>query len=254
MTTETVDRSKQTARRANRFMYKLATRWLTVVNTFMGVLVGLPWLAPIFMRLGWEWPAKVIYTIYMGLCHQMPQRSYFIFGRQPMYSLEEVALVWQNVANPLILRQFVGTADMGWKVAWSDRMVSMYGAIFLFGLVYGWVRPWLKRPLPLWGFILFCVPMGIDGLTHMISDLYGLEAGFRYHNTWLADLTNNAFQPLFYYGDAFGSFNWWMRLVTGLLFGLGLVWFAFPHLQEGFNQTKYEIEAKFAKAGVPLAE
>ena len=254
MTTETINRKRETARKVNRFVYKLAERWLTVINVFMGLLVGLPYIAPVFMLWGWERPAKVIYTIYMGLCHQMPQRSYFLFGRQPMYSLEEVALAWHNVENPLILRQFVGNADMGWKVAWSDRMVSMYGAIFLFGLLYGLVRTYVKRPLPFWGFILFCVPMGIDGLTHMVSDLYGLEAGFRYHNTWLAELTNHAFAPLFYYGDAFWSFNWWMRLITGLLFGLGVVWFAFPHLEDGFGQTKYDIEAKFAQAGVPLKE
>jgi hypothetical protein len=38
--------------------------------------------------------------------------------------------------NPLILRQFVGNPEMGWKVAWSDRMVSLYGGIFLFTLFY----------------------------------------------------------------------------------------------------------------------
>lgn len=243
---------RQTAQKLNRLIYKLSKHWLWMVNGLMGVLVGLPWLAPVFMHWGWERAGRVIYVLYMALCHQLPQRSYFLFGRQAMYGLDEVALVWHNVQNPLILRQFVGNADMGWKVAWSDRMISMYGAIFLFGLVYGLVRPWLKRPLPFWGFVLACVPMGVDGVTHMISDLGGLVEGFRYHNTWLAELTNYAFDPLFYYGDAIGSFNWWMRLITGLLFGLGLVWFAFPYLGDGFAQTQRDIEAKFHHAGLDL--
>jgi hypothetical protein len=28
----------------------------------------------------------------------------------------------------------------------------------------------------------------------------------------------------FYAGDDLGTFNWWMRLITGLLFSLGAVW------------------------------
>ncbi len=250
-TQTTVDQKRETARRLNRFIYRLAKHWLLIVNVFMGILITLPWLAAVFMYLGWETPGRAIHVGYMALCHQFPQRSYFLFGPQGMYTLDEVAQVWEEVNNPLTLRRFIGTPEMGWKIAWSDRMVSMYGSIFLFGVLYHFVRRRLK-PLPFWGFVLFLVPMGIDGITHVISDLYGLTNGFRYHNEWLAQLTNYAFDPLFYSGNGFWSFNWWMRLISGLLFGMGLVWFAYPYLESGFKQTMREIEAKFRNAGVEL--
>jgi len=77
----------------------------------------------------------------------------------------------------------------------------------------------------------------LDGGTHMLSDLTGgIGVGFRYTNQWLAILTNNAFPPTFYLGDALGSFNSWMRLITGVLAGLGIAWFALPYLEESFGQ------------------
>lgn len=68
----------------------------------------------------------------------------------------------------------------------------------------------------------------------MISDLAGIGQGFRDTNIWLQVLTNHALLMTFYQGDALGSFNSWVRLITGMLFGPGLVWFAFPYLNESF--------------------
>ena len=91
------------------------------------------------------------------------------------------------------------------------------------------------HPLHWIGFLLLALPMTIDGTTHFASDLFGLYNGFRYTNDWLAALTNQAFPATFYAGDAWGSFNAWMRLITGGLFGLGIVWFGFPYLDEVFK-------------------
>ena len=124
---------------------------------------------------------------------------------------------------------------MGWKVAWSDRMVSMYLSTWLFGLLWWPFRRRLK-PLPWWGLVLFLVPMFIDGATHFFSDLVGLEQGFRDTNTWLVMLTHNAFPASFYIGTTWGSFNSLMRLFTGILFGLGIVWFAFPIMDRAFSE------------------
>ena len=77
--------------------------------------------------------------------------------------------------------------------------------------------------------------MAVDGTSHFISDLYGIGQGFRDSNAWLATLTNHAFLPGFYTGDAWGSFNSMMRLLTGILFGLGIVWFCFPYLDDAFS-------------------
>jgi hypothetical protein len=123
---------------------------------------------------------------------------------------------------------------MGWKVAWSDRMVAMFTSIPLFALLWYPLRRRIKA-LPWWGLLLFLTPMLLDGSTHFISDLSGLGVGFRETNLWLATLTNNYFGPTFYNGDALGSFNSIMRLLSGILFGLGLVWFGFPYLEEAFQ-------------------
>ena len=103
----------------------------------------------------------------------------------------------------------------------------MYASTFFFGLLW-WPSRKRIKPISWWGFVLFLVPMFIDGSTHFVSDLAGLGQGFRYTNIWLADLTNSAFPITFYAGDALGSFNSWMRLLSGVLFGIGVVWFAFP--------------------------
>jgi uncharacterized membrane protein len=142
-----------------------------------------------------------------------------------------------------VLRQFIGNQGMGWKVAWSDRMVSMFASLWLFGLLWVPVRRWLK-PLPWWGLVLFLLPMAVDGISHFISDLYGIGQGFRDSNTWLAILTNNVFPPGFYTGDAWGSFNSLIRLLTGVLFGVGIVWFGFHYLDDAFSQQAQYLESK----------
>ena len=163
-----------------------------------------------------------------------------------MYSLTDIQSAWQFTENPLILRQFIGNPEMGWKVAWSDRMVSMYTSILFGGLLYGLVRKWLK-PLPFWTFAILLLPMVIDGGTHMLSDLAGLGQGFRDTNVWLQILTNNTFSMAFYQGDALGSFNSWMRLITGILFGMGLVGFAYPYINDSFADIVRRSEAVFVK-------
>ncbi len=218
--------------------------WLFIVNLLFGVFVGLPWLAPVFVRTGQLAPARAIYFLYSTQCHQLPQRSFFLFGAKPTYSLAEIQATWQDTDNPYLLRQFVGNTEMGWKVAWSDRMVSMYTSIFFGGVLFALVRKRLK-PMSLWAFILLAIlPMLIDGGTHMASDLAGIGNGFRDSNAWLAWLTGNVFPSTFYAGDALGSFNSWMRLITGVLFGVGVVWLVYPYMEQATGETAEVLEVK----------
>ena len=215
----------------------LRRHWFLIAMLAILIYVILPWLAPVFMELGWTKAASVIYLVYMTQCHQMPQRSFFMFGDKPMYSLAEVQSAWGSITNPIALRQFTGNSAMGWKVAWSDRMVSMYGSILVFAWLWWLLRRRIKR-LPLWGFFLLLLPMAIDGSSHMVSVLAGFGQGFRYSNTWLAELTRYGLTSSFYVGNALGSFNSWMRLLTGLLFGLAIVWLGFPFLEKFFRDTR----------------
>ncbi len=117
----------------NRIVYWLSRYWILAISFLVAIYVGLPWLAPLFMEIGWVRAGSTIYSLYATQCHQLPQRSFFLFGSQPMYSLTEIQDTWQYTNDPLVLRQFVGEASVGWKVAWSDRMVFMYTSILLWG-------------------------------------------------------------------------------------------------------------------------
>ncbi len=229
----------------NQAVLWLSRHWLAVFNVLWGVFVILPWLAPVLMNWGWTGPARGIYFAYGFVCHQLPERSYFLFGGKPSYSLTEInRYVAGN--DPLTLRQFIGNAQYGYKVAYSDRMVSMYTGLWFGSLAFALVRRRLKT-ISLWTYALFILPMALDGTSHLISDLWGIGQGFRDSNAWLAALTNHALPAWFYAGDALGSFNSWMRFLTGLLFGLGTVWLMMPYLEQSFAQIREELERKLAR-------
>ena len=244
-------RGRSVAIALNRAVYRLNRDWVFWFLALTGLWVVLPWFAPVFMHLGWEGPAQAIYWLYSFQCHQLPQRSFFLYGPQSMLSLGRIQSLWQNTFDPRVLRQFIGTAEVGFKVAWSDRMVSAYSSIPLATAIWWPLRKRL-RPLPLWGFALLSLPMFLDGLSHIISDLAGIDQGFRHANSWLAALTGNRLPASFYVGNALGSFNSTMRLVTGALFGAGAAWFAVPHLDLSFRESAAAIKAKFERAEVKL--
>jgi len=238
---------EQPVRRLQRFVYWLSHHWLLAFNIVWAVFIVAPWLAPVFMQIGLPGAGNAMYFVYQFFCHQLPERSFFLFGPQPMVSLAQIGAVWPT-SDPNILRQFIGNADFGWKVAYSDRMVSMYTAFWFASLAFAFVRRRL-RPLPLWAYFLLILPMAIDGTSHFISDLAGIGQGFRDTNDWLAQLTGGSLPAWFYAGDALGSFNSWMRLITGALFGVASVWLAFPYAEAAFFEVREELERKFAKRG-----
>lgn len=221
-------------RKAESFGEWISRRWFAVFLVIYGLWVFIPFLAPVFMQIGWTGAGKAVYFIYSFFCHQLPERSFFFFGAKPMYSLTEIQFAWQNTANPMILRQFIGNEAMGWKVAWSDRMISFYTSVWLFAALW---YPFRKRikPLSWWGFALLLIPIALDGGAHAISDFAGIGLGFRDTNEWLGALTNNILPATFYAGDALGSFNSIMRFITGLLAGLAIVWLALPYVLGNSN-------------------
>ena len=241
----TVNSAKNQQGTVLSFIQWLARHWFEAFLVVYGLWVFLPFLAPVFMQIGWTGPGKVIYFIYSFFCHQLPERSFFLFGERTMYSLNEIQAVWQDTTNPLILRKFIGNETMGWKVAWSDRMIWFYTSVWLFAVIWFPLRRKIK-PLGWWEFILLLLPLAIDGSTHAISDLAGIGQGFRDTNQWLIALTNNTLPTTFYAGDGLGSFNFIMRLITGLLAGLAISWLVFPYIfqtqlrNQELDQFNYE--------------
>lgn len=223
--------------------------WLALFIMFFGLFNLLPFLAPVAAKVGFTQAADAIYTMYAPLCHQMAQRSFFLFGDQLMYSPEQlpIGLTTNSTANMLALKGFDGNAIIGWKVAWSDRMIYMYGATWFAAVIYAVAsRHRRVKRLSIGLFILLMLPMAVDGITHLLSDLSagGLFAGFRYTNDWLVDLTANTLPTWFYAGDGLGSFNAWMRLVSGLGFGIALVWTIFPLLEQEMHRSGQILAAK----------
>ncbi len=194
---------------ADRAIYKLAKHWLALINLFWALYVGLPILAPVLMDAGWTLPAKAIYTLYRPACHQRPERSYFLGGPQVIYSPEELETAGVDL-DPFV--RDIGNEQVGWKVAFCERDVAIYGSIFLAGLAYGLVRRRLQgwRMRFRW-FLLFLIPMGIDG----VLQLFGF-----YESTWLR------------------------RTITGVIFGVGAVFFAYPYVEEGFADVRRSVSSK----------
>jgi uncharacterized membrane protein len=227
----------------------ISDHWFATFLIIYGLWVFIPWFAPVLMKLGLTGTGNAVYFIYSFFCHQLLERSFFFFGEKTMYSLSDIQAAWQNTINPMVLRKFIGNETMGWKIAWSDRMISFYTRVWLFAVLW-WPFRKKVRPLSWWALVLLLLPIAIDGGSHAISDFAGIGLGFRDTNLWLAVLTNHLLPMRFYYGDALGSFNSWARFITGLLAGLGITWLAFPFiyqsqaLNEKLESASYQVKFK----------
>lgn len=202
--------------------------WLALLAVIFMIFNLLPILAPVAMNANQTAIGDGIYRLYGSLSHQWAHRSYFLFGEQVMYTPEElpVNIIDDFFHDGTALYQFIGNEQFGWKVAWSDRLVSVFGAGLITIFAYMLLRRRSGfRPLTRYWMLLLVLPLLIDGMTHIISEdnADALVNGFRWSNEWLATLTGNAFSPEFYTGDTFGSFNSWMRIITGSLFGIGVM-------------------------------
>jgi uncharacterized membrane protein len=234
----------------DRFAYWVSRHWLAAFIVLYGALVWTPFLAPVLMANGATSAGDAVYFFYSFLCHQLPERSIFFFGQKVMYSYAEIKAVWplDGFAG---LRQFVGNPEVGYKVAWSDRMISTYGGIWLGGVVYALTWRRLPRLSPVLWLVLGVLPIGLDGFSHMLNDIVAgtTGLGFRDTNIWLQMLTGNLLPQSFYVGDQFGSFNSWARWVTGLLFGLTTVLAFFPFVHSAMLDLAHQSANTLRRAG-----
>jgi hypothetical protein len=98
-------------------IFALAQHWLWAFNLVVALYVGVPFLAPVFMHLGWDAPARIIYLIYSPLCNQWAHHSWFLFGERTYYPsaiFQAYTGIDPNTyAGILAARAFVGNALMG---------------------------------------------------------------------------------------------------------------------------------------------
>jgi uncharacterized membrane protein len=104
----------------------------------------------------------------------------------------------------------------GYQVAYCHRCTAMYTALLAAGLLFGLLRGRI-RPAPPWIGGLLLLPMLIDGGTHLIDDVLG--AGLRGG------------------GDAIGTPNFALRMLTGALFGIMALIALYPRLERDFRNS-----------------
>jgi len=245
-TTRITGRTRDLVIATDKLALAFSRHWLLAVNVMAGLFIGLTVAAPLLMVLGLERPAWVLYRFYALNCHQLPQRSYFLFGPHGVdtYPLEQI-LAWGG--DPGYLRGFVGNAEVGFKMAMAHRNTAIYAAVFLTGLAYSLLRHRMQA-LPWKWYLVLIVPMFFDGVSHVVSEVTGL--GFRDTNAWAAWLTGGVFGPAFYTGTGIGSLNWLLRTLTGALFGLASVWLGYPLLEAGLADIRQQLKGKLARVGV----
>ncbi len=261
---------RKLGRSLNLLTLRFTRNWLKVALVVVGLYSTLPIVTPVLMQIGLQAPARLLYSLYSPFCHQFAFRSLFLFGEQAAYPrtgvnapitpiegyivndpvfLERYAY-WYEYYNRVPLpapptveelsvftpwlqfaaRDFIGNEQMGYKTALCARDVSIYLALFLGGLIYS--IPAVRRrirPIPIWLYVfLGLAPIGIDGLSQLVSLLPNFTL-------WAPRETTPAF-----------------RVLTGFYFGLMTAWLAFPQFELAMRETRQQIEAKFARAGIRL--
>lgn len=227
-------------------IWALSQKWFFLANAITGGILFLGILAPLLMSIGLPNAGQTVYGWLAPHNHQLPQRSYFLFGQATLLASYSEEKIITSGANPDNLQSFVGNSEIGFKMALNHRMTAIFVALFLGGVVWGAAggRPRLG---PIW-FVILLLPLLIDGFSHLISENSG--QGFREDNAWAVSLTRHAFPNEFYRGTTIGSLNWLLRTLTGILFGLGFVWFLFTYLSLRFRLIQLQLEPKLKKIGV----
>jgi uncharacterized membrane protein len=140
---------------------RLREHWLLGVNLGVATFVIGALAAPLLAMVGAQPAADALYRLYHLTCHQWAFRSFFIFGGQSVYSLEQLQ---QLGVDPF---GFDGHADAGWKMAVCERDIAIYAAALVAGMVFARNRD--LRP-PNWKlYVLLILPMALDGFTQLFG-------------------------------------------------------------------------------------
>jgi len=207
--------------KSDGFTYWLSRHYLACFNIFIFVYFALPFFAPVLMRMGVVTPATWIYKGYSAVCHELAFRSWFLFGEQAAYprqSAQVEGLVTYGNATGMdendlwAAREYRGNDQIGYKVALCERDVAIYGGIFLFGVTFAITKRKLRALHWLLWIMIGLMPIGLDGLSQLISQPPLLLIGYREST------------PL-------------LRSITGFLFGFITAWFGYPYVEESMREN-----------------
>ena len=216
----------QTMTGADRFSYWLSRNYLLLVLALFVFYVGLPMLAPVLMKVNLPAPARIIYTAYSPLCHQLGFRSFYLFGPQYFYPRAAAGIdgvltfgeaTGVSESDLWASRLFVGNEQVGYKMALCERDIAIYLAIVGFIVVYGVTGRKIK-PLHWMVWLLIGIgPIGLDGFSQLFSQI-GIPG--------LAELL------------PFRESTPFLRTLTGALFGFMTAWFGLPYVEESMQETR----------------
>lgn len=234
----------QTITKTDKFSDWFSRQYMLVFTLILFLYVGLPVLAPVLMKAGATGPANIIYKMYSPLCHQFGFRSFFLFGEQPYYPLRETGLTGaetglldfetatgisdlHDAGSPTRweARNYRGSEENGYKMALCERDMAIYGAMFLFALIF-WITGRRIPPLhwALW-MLIGIGPIGLDGFSQLISQ-------FEF----------SALASILPYRESIP----FLRTLTGFLFGFATAWFGFPYVEESMRETRQIVIKKIA--------
>ena len=138
----------------------IARHWLAILTAlvmlFTVPIVLVPLMEstdiPILSTIG-----GIIFKFYGGpVCHQLPERSFFIFGYQ---------------------------------MTVCSRCFAIYTTFLAGCILFAFVRKWLK-PWNIIYYIICCVPMAIDGTTQLFGIAIPRSIGPNWQLVWMAESTN----------------------------------------------------------------
>lgn len=216
--------------KTDNFALWFSKNYMWVINFLLFLYVGLPFLAPLFLKANIPVGAKVIYAIYSPLCHQLPYRSFFLFGEQAIYPRELAGfdnlksyetISGNDPLDMLTARRFVGDEHLGYKVALCERDIAIWGSLLGFGLIFTFAKnkiralPWLA-----W-LILGVLPMGLDGGSQLLGLITNAPG-------WIPVREST---PL-------------LRIITGGLFGITTAWFMYPLIEDNMKDTRLILTQK----------
>ncbi len=203
----------------------LGRRWLALwLAGGAAYLVGAV-AAPALAAAGAAPAARLVYSLYRPLCHQLPDHSWFLFGPRAHY---DWPVLQPHTTAPLdrplaALHQPVGDRAVGYQLAVCQRDLATFAALWVASLAWAATRRrhGVAPAVPGRWYLAALVPIALDGFTQLFG--------------WRAST------PL-------------LRTLTGALFGAATAGFVLPLVEAAMAEPPWPPDRPADRDGVDYRE